>query len=106
MKEFDLLSLLDDSPQGRFERFHRDNPAVYSTLVRLARAKIARTGCAKLGMQQLFEVLRWDISMTTGDDDFKINNNYAAWYARMIMELEPDLIGRFEVRKSNADGEW
>jgi hypothetical protein len=102
--DFDLLDLLQaKSPEQRFTEFHAENPDVYVTLVRLARTKIQRTGCQKLGMQQLFEVLRWDVAMTTGDAEFKVNNNFAAHYARLIMRQEPDLAGRFEIRRSTAD---
>jgi hypothetical protein len=38
---------------------------------------------------------------TTGD--FKLNNNYRAHYARLIMHQEPDLDGIFELRRSKAD---
>lgn len=104
MDDFDLLDLLQmKDPERRFLEFHAENPDVYDTLVRLARTKIQRTGCQKLGMQQLFEVLRWDIAMSTGEADFKVNNNFAAYYARLIMRCEPDLAGRFEIRRSGAD---
>ena len=38
---------------------------------------------------------------TTGDEptDFKVNNNFASRYARIIMDNEPDLHGLFELRK-------
>ena len=60
--QFDLLDLLRvKSPAQQFEEFDAQHPEVYSTLVRLARSRIARTDCRKVGMQQLFEVLRWDM---------------------------------------------
>ena len=42
----------------RFAEFHRDNPLVYDRLVKLAR-RGRNAGAVKLGIGQLFEVLRW-----------------------------------------------
>jgi hypothetical protein len=47
----------------------------------------------------LFEVLRWRSGMRTGGDDFRLNNNYHALFARLIMQNEPDLAGLFELRE-------
>lgn len=95
----------DESTAGRFEEFHRDNPLVYATLCSLARQWLARTGRHKLGINSLVERVRWEIAMRTNDPDFKINNNYAPYYARLIMATESDLDGLFELRTSAAD-EW
>ncbi len=103
--QFDLLALLDDSPQGKFERFHRDNPDVYGVLVRLAREWRSRFGSRRLGMQMLFERARWEIAMATNDPEFRLNNNHAAFYSRLIMRQEHDLADAFETRRSAAD-DW
>ena len=92
------------SSQGPIERafwaFHDDNPHVYDRLVLLSRDLQAR-GRLRIGIGMLFEVLRWHHAMTTeGDaDGFKLNNNYRARYARLIMEREADLAGVFELRR-------
>lgn len=92
------------TPDGAIERefwkFHRGNPDVYVRLAELARRLVAR-GHRKIGIGMLFEVLRWHHAMTTqGDaDGFKLNNNYRALYARLLMEREPDLADVFELRR-------
>jgi hypothetical protein len=88
-----------------FDRFHADNPKVYETLVRLAREWVERTGRHKLGIATLFERARWEIALATTDADFKLNNSYRAYYARLIMLREPDLAGLFDLRASEAD-QW
>ncbi|OBI95586.1 hypothetical protein A5625_08160 [Mycobacterium sp. 1465703.0] len=89
----------------RFEEFHADNPVVYDTLVRLAREWVARTGRHKLGIATLFERTRWEIALATNDPEYKLNNNWKAYYARLIMRREPDLDELFDLRASEAD-EW
>lgn len=87
----------------RFAAYHAENPQVYVELARLAR-KGVRAGATKLGIAQLFEVLRWERMLTTNDPEgFKLNNNYKPGYARMLMEREPDLEGVFDLRHSSLD---
>lgn len=95
----------DDDTAKRFEQFHQDNPLVYETLCRLAREWLARTGRRKLGIGQLTERCRWEIALRTNDPEYKINNNYRAYYARLMMANESDLDDLFDTRSSAAD-EW
>jgi len=93
----------------KFEEFHRENPWVYESMVRLARqAKAA--GKTKIGLRLLLEVCRWERILSTTDEDFKINNNYAPYYARLIMSQCPDLKGMFNVRvmagERDLDIDW
>lgn len=85
-----------------FIAFHRDNPAVYSELKRLA-MQLQRVGHKQYGIKSLFEVVRWHTALNTGNDDFKINNNYGAFFARLLMHYEPELKGFFRLRSSVAD---
>lgn len=85
-----------------FWAFHMANPQVYAGLVRLAREWRARRGSQRVGMKMLFEVLRWHVALTTQGDVFKLNNNYTSYYARLIMDREPDLDGVFEIRRLHA----
>ncbi|AII28198.1 hypothetical protein VC74_gp72 [Mycobacterium phage Sparky] len=87
----------------RFEQFHAANPVVYVTLVRLAREWVRRTGRRKLGIKTLYERARWEIALATNDPDYKLNNNYTAFYARLIMARCPDLHDMFDLRASEAD---
>jgi hypothetical protein len=74
-----------------FEEFHKLNPHVYRILVRLARRWL-RTGRQK-----------GSIAMSTTDDEYKLNDHYKAFYARLIMWREPDLDGLFDLRAAEAD---
>lgn len=93
-----------DAPlQFEFERFHLAHPEVYEVLVKLAR-KAKRKGHDRLGIAMLWEVMRWEHMV--GDQsgkEWKLNNNWKAFYARLIMEQEPDLAELFDTRRSVAD---
>lgn len=83
-----------------FEAFHRSNPAVYERLKRLA-FKLKVRGVERYGIKALWEVLRYEehLATTAAAHDYALNNNFTAFYARLLMEMEPDLEGFFELRK-------
>jgi hypothetical protein len=87
-----------------FWEFHQTNGGVYEAFVRLAREAVGR-GRTKIGIQMLFEVVRWEHFLRTEGDDFKLNNNWAAFYARLIMDQEEDLRDIFNLRRCKAD-DW
>jgi len=89
----------------RFKAFHEANPQVGETLVALTREWVTRTGRRKVGIGMLYERARWEIAITTNDPDFKLNNDFRAYYARLIMRQHQDLAGVFELRRSEAD-QW
>lgn len=83
-----------------FEVFHVKHPDVYDELVAMARRAVA-AGHRRLGMKQLWEVLRWNrmlASLPDDDEPWRLNNSYTAFYARLIMDTCPDLAGVFETR--------
>lgn len=85
------------SIQERFERFHRENPHVYRRLRALIFEDL-NAGLPIAGIDFYVSVLRWKIRMETRGDDFKVNNDWRSRYARMLMEREPELRGKFETR--------
>ncbi len=91
-----------DSLESRFWRFHRDNPSVFSELRKLA-LDILGTGCDRWSINGLFEVLRWQRAMRTTGDPFKLNNDYRAFYARLLMREESRLKNFFATRMSASD---
>jgi hypothetical protein len=102
-----MPSAYDDAPDGRslqarFEEFHANNPQVYAELLKLARRARGR-GVQRIGIKMLWERLRWELQVETyhpGDDTFRLNNNYHAAYARLLMAENPELRGLFETRES------
>ena len=96
----------DKSLASRFERFHENNPQVYRNLVTLARQFREKRPDAIIGIQMLFEVLRWNYWISVDSDEgFKFPNAFAAGYSRLIMKQEADLEGIFKLCKSTFDEE-
>lgn len=85
----------------RFDRFHAAHPEVYRELRRLAH-QARNAGRTRIGMKQLFEVLRWERMLAGLPDEtegWKLNNSYSSRYARLLMDREPELAGMFEIRE-------
>lgn len=87
--------------EQRFAAFHALNPHVLDALVRLC-LDVWQRGRKRWSINGAFEVLRWS-SLRTQGDDFRLNNNFRAYYARLIPAVEPRLDGFFAVRASAAD---
>ena len=50
----------------------------------------------------LLHRIRWEVAVNTTGDDFKINNDFAALYARKFREQYPEHAGFFETRERRA----
>ena len=63
------------------------------------RAAKAR-GFRRYSLRTIWEQLRWhfEIEKPSGDE-FKLNDHLVPYYARLVMEREPDLRGFFETLK-------
>ena len=100
----DFFGLPADISAG-FWSYHRANPDVYRRLVEMATDMVQR-GRKKLGMGMLFEVLRWEYFMADDvntEEPFMLNNNYRAFYTRLIERNVPHLNGVFTKRASVSD---
>jgi len=85
------------TPAERFEAFHEAHPEVYAELRALA-LRLRTAGVKRYGMKSLWEVLRWHRALEKTEER-KLNNDYTAYYARLLMANEPELEGFFETRE-------
>ena len=79
--------------------FHANNPTILLELRRLA-LKLKDAGHHKYSIRGLFEVLRFNAAVKTTGKKYKLNNNLTPFYARLLMETEPRLVGFFNLRNS------
>lgn len=91
-------NLFDSIYKQKFDKFHKENPHVLEALIKMTDRAVAK-GHKHFGMKLLFEVLRWETMISTKGDPYKINNNYAPYYVRLIEEKRPDLTGVFRKRE-------
>lgn len=88
---------VSDPIQRNFALFVPANPHVYDGLVALTRESVSRG--RKYGIQTFWETLRWNGGLRAAEGSpVALVDAFRSRYARLIMELEPDLAGYFEVR--------
>ncbi len=86
----------------KFLKFNRDNPHVYRELTRLTHTAKGHRG-GQISIKLVYEGLRWETYTQTNGDPYRFSNSFTAYYARLIMHLNPDLRGVFTLRPSVAD---
>jgi hypothetical protein len=87
----------------RFVHFHQANPHVYREIKR--RSLILHDqGIRRFGIKAIFEAMRFDHAVRTGGDSYKMNNNHAPFYARLVMKTTPVLEGFFQIREQTSEG--
>ena len=91
-----------DPIEEAFQLFHQANPHVYEMLASMAR-RVRLAGFKRYGIKTLFEAARYRNDIETNSASFKLNNNFTALYARMIMAEQPDLEGMFELRRRKGE---
>lgn len=103
---FDLAPLVDPiyqpeaSIQERYEAWIALNPWVLDVLEVLVARWLAK-GHRKVGIKQMWEVVRWQYGETTGDT-FRANNNFHARAARDLIARHPEWAEAIETRSLRA----
>jgi len=93
--------------ERKFWEYHLQHPQVYEMLVRFAREWRTRRGdIAVVGIGFLWERVRWEVYLNYDNETFKACNNHRAYYARLLMERNPDLDGVFRVKKQRIQASF
>jgi len=83
--------------QSRQERFHALNPGVYHLFKRFTLEAIAK-GRDHFSAGLVLGRIRWYSAIETTGEPWKINENFAAYYARQFMRDFPEHAGFFRTR--------
>lgn len=95
------LHLFDGINNKKFPKYHNENPHIYEAFKKYTFEAIDR-GRLYFSSEAVINRIRWD-SLISGNDKYKINNNYKAFYSRMFMNEYPQHKGYFRTRKSKFD---
>jgi hypothetical protein len=98
---------LTDDLNDQFDRYHQKHPFIWNYFVHFTYQAIAamhETDPDKLrfSADAIMHRIRWEIMFKRGDD-FKVNNNFTAFYARKFAAENPRYKNFFTFRKSIAD---
>ena len=80
------------------EKFHKNHPDVWILFGVFTKDRIA-LGYKNYSVNAIFERIRWETD-SGGDSvyEFKLNNNFRAFYARAWMDANPEHDGFFRTR--------
>ncbi len=87
----------------RWWKFHCSNLIVYNRFSEQVFRAINR-GKNKVSAYQIMEWVRWEIYMQTHGDEFRINNNWIPFYARLFMVYNPEHKDIFNLRSGKHVG--
>lgn len=86
-----------------FAVFHRANPGIWRSI--LARVRELRVrGASRIAIRLVVEQIRAEAGRVNAEDvdAFKVNNNFNAWYARLVLAARPELDGVIECRRQRS----
>ena len=92
--QYDFTALPDE--ELAWADFHKANPAVYATFERFALEALKHR--RKFGARMIWERMRWEVLIVTRGSDYKLNDHYTPFYARLFMREHPEHAGCFETR--------
>lgn len=78
--------------------FHRENPMIWEYFQKFSFEAIAKKR-KKISHWLITNRIRWEVYVVTTGEDFKINNNYIAFYARFWQETFPQHKDLFNTKK-------
>lgn len=86
----------------RWQCWHNENPQVWNLFERFTKQAIQR-GHTRLSAWLIVNRIRWETSVETTGKDFKISNNYVAFYSRHFMEKYPQYEGFFVTKRMKEE---
>jgi hypothetical protein len=85
--------------QIKFEDWNSQNPHVYELFKRFTFEAIA-AGKRKSSAWLIVNRIRWETSIVTKGDDFKISNDFIALFSRKFMAEYPEHNGFFVIKQT------
>lgn len=100
MEQQDIFSGINNKLLLDFADYHMKNPYVYNRFTELAN-ELKLSGKKKYSAWAIIQRIRWDYDLRTEEsgESFRINNNYTALYARLLIKSNPDFKGFFILKR-------
>jgi hypothetical protein len=91
-----------ESVKRKWWEWHKANPHVYDMFERFTFDAIGK-GHKRLSAWLIVNRIRWETMVETSGDDFKISNDFIAYYARLFMHRHPQYEGFFRTKQLRRD---
>lgn len=87
--------------ESDFNDFHRENPQVFEAFKSQALRAIEK-GRKKISAKLIINWIRWNKYLEKGEGNFKINDAFQSYYARLFIKHYPEHADKFELRKQRS----
>ena len=87
----------------RFTEFDKANPEVYG-LFKFFANELLSAGRRRYSARTIIERIRWHQATSSSDGEFKINNNFIAYYGRKLAQEDSRFMEFFTWRKMLHEG--
>jgi hypothetical protein len=84
--------------QAEFEKWHKDNPVIWKYFERFSLEAVAKNR-KKISHWLIINRIRWEVYVLTTGEDFKISNDFIAFYARLWRKHHPEHKDLFNIKK-------
>jgi hypothetical protein len=83
--------------KAEFDVWHKDNPMIWAYFQRFALEAVDKNR-KKISHWLIINRIRWEVYVLTTGEDFKIDNNFIAFYARLWIEKYPQHKDLFNIK--------
>lgn len=84
--------------KAEWEDYHRENPLIWQYFEKFAFEAVDR-GHRKISHWLIINRIRWEVYIVTTGEEFKISNNFIAFYARYWQENHPQYRELFNTKR-------
>ena len=95
-----MTSPSNPTKKERWWAWHLENPHVYRLFKRFTFQALMKRRHKHLGAWLVVNRIRWETSIETTGEDFKISNDFVACYSRMYHYLYPAYDGLFRIKEA------
>ena len=95
-----MIEKLKRTSYERWKQFHFANPNVHKLFEQFAREAMHRK--SRIGARFVFERIRWYEQVEKGCNHYRVNNDFVAFYARLLMLEKPEFQSLFTTRKTKC----
>lgn len=92
---------VDTKTMNAFMEYHRANRWVWEEFERRAR-ELKAQGRTRIAAKEIFEAMRYEARANERGEEFKLNNNWAPYYARALVQKHAEFRGLVELREARG----
>lgn len=88
--------------KANYLKHRRENPEIWEMFEKLT-LRLINNGVRRFGAKCIMENVRYNTALRTKGEQYKINNNYTAYYSREFASKYPQHANFFELRNNKRN---